>query len=64
MTWRRIDENIHVDDTLVTCTECQLFIDEMREQGKYYQPSYQFPKGQAQIPILRVRLSDATSFCE
>ncbi len=65
---QRIDENTYIDDTLVTCAEYQLFIDEMREQGKYYQPdhwtSYQFPKGQAREPILGVRHSDAVAFCD
>jgi hypothetical protein len=64
----RIDENTYMDDTLVTCAEYQLFIDEMREQGKYYQPdhwtSYQFAAGLARKPILGVRFSDAKAFCE
>lgn len=68
MTWQRIDENTYIDDTLVTCAEYQLFIDEMRTLGKYYQPdhwtSYQFPEGQAREPILGVRQSDAIAFCE
>ncbi len=68
MTWQRIDDDTYIDDTLVTCAEYQLFIDEMREQGKYYQPdhwtSYQFSKGQARGPILGVRSSDARVFCE
>jgi hypothetical protein len=68
MTWQRIDENTYIDDTLVTCAEYQLFIDEMREQGKYYQPdhwtSYQFSAGQALEAILGVRYSDAKAFCE
>lgn len=68
MTWQRIDENTYIDDSLVTCAEYQLFIDEMREQGKYHQPdhwtSYQFPKGQAKNPVLGVRLSDAFAFSE
>jgi hypothetical protein len=63
----RIDENTYIDDTLVTCAEYQLFIDEMREQGKYYQPdhwaSYQFPEGQAREPILGTRHFDAVTFC-
>ena len=29
MTWHRIDEKTYIDDTLVTCAEYQLFIDEM-----------------------------------
>lgn len=65
---QRINENTYIDDSLVTCAEYQLFIDEMREQGKYYQPdhwvSYQFPKGQSREPILGVRHADAVAFCE
>jgi len=65
---RRIDENTYIDDTLVTCAEYQLFIDEMREQGKYYQPdhwtSYQYQKGKAKDPILGTRYSDAREFCK
>lgn len=67
MTWQRIDDDTYIDDSLVTCAEYQLFIDEMREQGKYYQPDhwtlYQFPEGQAREPILGVRHSDAVAFC-
>jgi hypothetical protein len=65
---KRIDENTYIDETLVTYAEYQLFIDEMRAQGKYYQPdhwiSYQFPAGKAQEPVLGVRHSDAIAFCE
>jgi hypothetical protein len=64
----RIDENIYIDDTPVTCAEYQLFIDEMREQGKYFQPdhwiSFQFPSGLARAPIVGVRFSDAIAFCK
>jgi hypothetical protein len=64
----RIDDDTYIDDTLVTCAEYQLFIDEMREQGRYFQPdhwtSYQFPKGQARMPIVGVRFDDANAFCE
>lgn len=68
MTWQHIDENTYIDDTLITCAEYQLFIDEMREQGKYYQPdhwtSYQFLMERAKDPILGARHSDAEAFCE
>ena len=64
----RIDEDTYVDDTLITCAEYQVFIDEMRVQGKYHQPDhwteYHFPRGQARKPILGVRPSDAVAFCE
>src|SRR5215217_6681552 len=68
MTWQRIDENTYIDDSLVTCAEYQLFIDEMREQKRYYQPdhwsSYEFPKGKAHEPVIGVRQLDAVAFCE
>lgn len=68
MNWQRIDENTYIDDTLITCAEYQLFIDEMCEQGQYYQPdhwtSYQFQEGQAKEPILGIRPGDALVFCE
>ncbi|MDX9990861.1 MAG: SUMF1/EgtB/PvdO family nonheme iron enzyme [Anaerolineales bacterium] len=66
--WIRIDDDTYIDGSLVTCAEYQLFIDEMREQGKYHQPDhwkeYHFPKGHARQPILGMRPSDAVAFCE
>ena len=63
----RIDENTLIDKSLITCAEYQLFIDEMRTQGKYFQPdhwsSFQFLAGQSQLPILGIRPSDAKAFC-
>lgn len=65
---KRIDEDTYIDDTLVTCAEYQLFIDEMWKQGRHRQPdhwnSHRFPVGQAREPILGVRHSDALAFCE
>lgn len=67
MTWQRIDEDTYIDGTLITCAEYQLFIDEMREQEKYYQPdhwaSYRFPKGLGKEPVLGVRFNDSRDFC-
>jgi hypothetical protein len=61
----RIDENTYIDDTLVTCAEYQLFIEEMRW---YCQPDHwsscQFPVGQARAPVVGVRFEDARNFCE
>jgi len=63
----RIDENTLIDKSLITCAEYQLFIDETRTQGKYFQPdhwsSFQFLAGQSQLPILGIRPSDAKAFC-
>ena len=66
--WIRIDDDTYIDDSLVTCAEYQLFIDEMRTQGKYHQPDhwteYHFPKDHARQPILGIRSSDAVAFYE
>jgi hypothetical protein len=63
----RIDENTFIDETLITCAEYQLFIDEMRNKGKYHQPdhwaSYQFMPGHGRQPILGMRHTDAEAFC-
>ena len=68
MSWYRIGDDTYIDDSLVTCAEYQLFINEMRAQGKYYQPDhwqeYHFSTGQAREPILGVRPSDSAEFCE
>ena len=68
MSMFRIDDDTYIDDSLITCAEYQVFIDEMRAQGKYHQPDhwkeYHFPPGQAREPILGVRPSDAVAFCE
>jgi sulfatase-modifying factor enzyme 1 len=65
---QRIDENTYIDDALVSCADYQLFIDEMLQLGKCYQPdhwsSYHFEEGKADAPILGVRPSDALAYCE
>ena len=64
---QRIRENAYIDDMLVNCRQYQQFADEMRTQGKYYQPdhwtSYRSLAGQDQWPILGVRHSDALAYC-
>ncbi|MDX9990856.1 MAG: SUMF1/EgtB/PvdO family nonheme iron enzyme [Anaerolineales bacterium] len=66
--WIRIDNDTYIDDSLVTCAEYQLFIDEMRAQKKYYQPDhwreYHFPKDHAREPVLGMRPSAAAAFCK
>ena len=59
---QRIDENTYIDDTLVTCAEYQLFIDEMYNCQPDHWASYRFTKGQAHAPILGMRYSDAVAF--
>ncbi len=71
---RRLEQMIHlhdeafIDTSLVTCTEYQLFLDEQRAQGRYYQPDHwfdlSFPAGTGKAPILGVRRSDALAFCD
>ena len=67
--WIRIDDDTYIDDSLVTCAEYQLFIDEMRtNRGLFHQPDHwinnHFSKGQSRQPILGVRPSDAEDFCK
>ena len=65
---QRMDENTDIDLEFISCAEYQLFLDEMREEGRYVQPDhwveYQFSKGQALQPIVGVRPTDAVAFCE
>jgi len=64
----RIDENIEIDMSYITCAEYQLFIDEKLKAGKHRQPdhwtSYRLLPGDAKKPIAGVRSSDAEEFCE
>ncbi|NET60056.1 MAG: NACHT domain-containing protein [Symploca sp. SIO2E6] len=64
----RIEENVEIDLSYITCAEYQLFIDEMRQAGENRQPDhwqdYRFPPGDARKPITGVRGSDAEEFCE
>ncbi|MEY2831799.1 MAG: hypothetical protein RLZZ574_1057, partial [Cyanobacteriota bacterium] len=64
----RIDDHIEIDRDFITCAEYQLFIDEMRQEGKNRQPDHwtleRFPPGQAKQPITGVRAKDAEEFCQ
>ena len=68
MSWYQIDERREISADFITCAEYQLFLDKKRVQGEYCQPDHwndeQFPKGQAQEPILGVRGQDASQFCK
>jgi energy-coupling factor transporter ATP-binding protein EcfA2 len=59
---------VAIDLEYVTCAEYQLFIDEMRQQGRYHQPDHWinvvFPSGQGNAPICGVRAEDAEAFCD
>jgi len=62
-----LNEQTFIDTTLITHAEYQLFLNEMRSQGKNYQPDhwadFTFPAGQGLQPVLGVRHSDAQAFC-
>jgi hypothetical protein len=64
----RADEDTYVDNSLITHAEYQLFLDEQRALGKYYQPDhwqdYQFATDHGRVPVVGVRPSDAVAFCE
>jgi hypothetical protein len=61
-----INDQCEIDLRYVTCAEYQLFLDEMRVQGKFFQPDHwsdtRFPAGQARKPVAGVRASDASAF--
>jgi hypothetical protein len=63
---QRIDEKREIDINFISCAEYQLFLDEMREQDKFYQPDhwveFHFPKGSATQPIVGVRAEDVENF--
>ena len=63
----RIDDNRTIDPELITCAEYQLFLHEMYEQSKHYQPehwsSQLFPKGSGNMPITGMGIDDAKQFC-
>jgi len=67
---KRINEDLEIDFDLkyITYAEYQLFLDEARTQGEYYQPDHwtgdTFPKGTAQTPVCGVRAEDAEAFCQ
>jgi energy-coupling factor transporter ATP-binding protein EcfA2 len=65
---QRLDEQREIDLDYISCAEYQLFLDEKRAKGEYYQPDhwteYTFPNGTAQEPIRGVRSEDAEVFCE
>ena len=65
---QRIDERREIDLDCISCAEYQLFLDNKRAEGQYYQPDhwtdYTFPNKTAQEPIRGVRGEDAQAFCE
>jgi energy-coupling factor transporter ATP-binding protein EcfA2 len=64
----RIDEKTEIDNSLITCAEYQLFIDEKLKENNYCQPDHwtdrRFRTGGATKPITGVRASDAEEFCQ
>jgi hypothetical protein len=64
----RLDENVEIDMSYITCAEYQLFIDEKFGAGETRQPDHwketKFLRGHATQPITGVRVSDAIEFCQ
>lgn len=64
----RLDEKRHIDQSYITCAEYQLFIDEKRKDGQFFQPDHwtteRFGIDMAKRPITGVRASDAQEFCK
>ncbi|MFN6570641.1 hypothetical protein [Dendronalium sp. ChiSLP03b] len=64
----RIDENIEIDMSYITCAEYQLFINEKSGSEEYLHPehwnNYRFPNGDAKKSVTGVRAIHAEEFCE
>ncbi len=64
----RVDEGKYIDPMYISHAEYQLFLDEKRIEGVYYQPDHwtdaRFPQGEGLTPVVGVRASDAIAFCE
>jgi hypothetical protein len=57
-----------IDTDVVTNVEYQLFLDEMRREGRCYQPDHwdrlRFSEGDGNAPVSGVRPQDAVRFCD
>jgi hypothetical protein len=66
-TLQRIDDVREIDLNYLTCAEYQLFLDEIRKRGNYYQPEHwqgeSFPRGQASAPASGISFEAAQAFC-
>lgn len=64
----RIDDNIYIGRRFVNHAEYQLFLDDMSAQKKACQPDHwqgkEFPSGKGLEPVVGVRASDGSEFCE
>ena len=64
----RVDEDKFEDNSFLTHAEYQLFLDEAKVAGDYYQPDHwfteQFPADKGREPVVGVRPLDAVAFCQ
>jgi NACHT domain len=63
-----IDDQRAIDATYLSCAEYQLFLDDIRQQGKYHQPDHwtevKFKEGEASKPVAGMYARDAQAFCQ
>jgi len=63
-----LDETTLLDETAITNSEYQLFLDDLRVKRQYCQPDHWaglgFTKGTGKYPVTGVRRTDALLFCE
>jgi energy-coupling factor transporter ATP-binding protein EcfA2 len=61
----RINEDLWIDSTPITCVEYQLFLE--TKEGQTHYPDHwlsgQFSRGNGKKPVVGVRFSDAQAFC-
>jgi hypothetical protein len=64
----RVDDDLYIDRFPVTHAEYQIYIDEMRAAGKNRRPDHwnstQFPTGRGLLPVVGIRKTDASEFCD
>ena len=64
----RIDEDVYIDASCVSCGEYQLFLDERKQRGEFHQPDHwgqsRFPAGCGIDEVTGMRPSDAVAFCQ
>jgi hypothetical protein len=63
----RVDDDLYIDNDLISCAEYQLFLNDRLSAGDCRQPDHwngtHFPDGSARHAVLGVRSADAEEFC-
>lgn len=67
-SFQPIDERTAISRSLITCSDYQLFLNQMSARGVDCRPDHwdlnRFPQGASTQPVLGIRSDDAARFCE